>query len=59
METKTCKKCNKEFVTSNKKEKYCEQCKNKMAKDGKNGAITLASIGAFVLGVITLGKIKK
>ena len=59
METKICKKCKKEFKTSNTKEKYCERCKNKMAKDAKNGGTVLASLAGAVLAIITLGKIKK
>ena len=58
-ETKTCKKCKKEFKTSNPKEKYCERCKNKMAKDAKNGGTVLASIAGVIITIVTLGKIRK
>lgn len=59
METKICIKCNKEFVASNPKEKYCERCKNTMAKGAKNGGTVLASIAGVILTIITLGKFKK
>ena len=59
METKICKKCKKEFTTSNHKEKYCERCKNKMAKDAKNGGTVLASLAGVILTIVTLGKFKK